>query len=147
MEDDYTPEGNSGRSGRVKPSLAHLYYMLTACNGFRIYYKSKSAFFFFLPHLRLVFLQMQDKELVAVQTSRSFDLYCHTNFCCFISGMSLIAWQFYQPSAGFFFFVFCFLCNGMDHYWIRERDEAKITHSASSSFYWHECFYRIPTDF
>lgn len=55
MEDDYTPEGNSGRSGRVKPSLAHLYYMLTACNGFRIYYKSKSAFFkfyfilFFLP--------------------------------------------------------------------------------------------------
>lgn len=51
MEDDYTPEGNSGRSGRVKPSLAHLYYMLTACNGFRIYYKCKSAFFylFFLP--------------------------------------------------------------------------------------------------
>lgn len=98
MEDDYTPEGNSGRSGRVKPSLAHLYYMLTACNGFRIYYKSKSAFFiYFFCH----------KELVAVQTSRSFDLYCHTNFCCFISGMSLIAWQFFQPSAGFFlFFVF-----------------------------------------
>lgn len=48
MEDDYTPEGNSGRSGRVKPSLAHLYYMLTACNGFRIYYKSKSAFFLFI---------------------------------------------------------------------------------------------------
>lgn len=103
MEDDYTPEGNSGRSGRVKPSLAHLYYMLTACNGFRIYYKSKSAFFnLFFCH----------KELVAVQTSRSFDLYCHTNFCCFISGMSLIAWQFFQPSAGFFCFLFSLQWHG-----------------------------------
>lgn len=103
MEDDYTPEGNSGRSGRVKPSLAHLYYMLTACNGFRIYYKCKSAFFiYFFCH----------KELVAVQTSCSFDLYCHTNFCCFISGMSLIAWQFFQPSAGFFCFLFSLQWHG-----------------------------------